>query len=222
MNLDTIGLTAGILTTAAWLPQLTRTWRTRSADGLSWPYLAILTSGIVLWVTYGILTANAPLVIANSVTVTLVTAIVAIKATSKRRANLESEPPWERWRLGLFDSNPGGVGLLGSIEGCFELGRWDVIAVAVEAVLVEPVHPRQGGELELVDAVPAVGVGPVDALGLVEPVGRLGQRVVVGIGDGADRGPRSDLVEAFGEPHGCELRSRIGMGHESDEPPAAA
>ena len=74
-------------------------------------------------------------------------------------------------------SNPGGGGLLGSVEGCFELRRWHVSAVAVEPVFVEPVDPGEGGELELVDVVPARGVGPVDALGLVEPVGRLGQSV---------------------------------------------
>ena len=57
----------------------------------------------------------------------------------------------------------------------------------------------------------AGGVGPVDALGLVEPVDRLGQRVVVAVGDGADRWSCADLVEAFGEAHGRELRPGIGM-----------
>ena len=57
------------------------------------------------------------------------------------RPGPHSEPPWVWWRLGLLVSNPGGVGLLGSVERCFELGRRDVVAVAVEAVLVEPVHP---------------------------------------------------------------------------------
>ena len=51
------------------------------------------------------------------------------------------EPPWVWWRLGLLVSNPGGVGLLGSVERCFELCWRHVAAVAVEAVLVEPVHP---------------------------------------------------------------------------------
>lgn len=74
-------------------------------------------------------------------------------------------------------ANPGGVGLLGSVERCFELGGRGVVAVAAEPVVVEPVDPAEGGELELVDAVPAVGVGTVDGLGLVETVGRLGQRV---------------------------------------------
>ena len=88
MHLDTIGLVAGVLTTSAWLPQLLRTWQARSADGLSWPYLAILSSGIALWITYGVLTANAPVVIANSVTFTLVSAVVGIKASARRRARI--------------------------------------------------------------------------------------------------------------------------------------
>ena len=50
-----------------------------------------------------------------------------------------------------MDSDPGGIGLLGSVERCFVLGWGPVVAVAVEPVLVEPVHPGQGGELELVD-----------------------------------------------------------------------
>ena len=79
----------------------------------------------------------------------------------------------------VWVSNPGGVGLLGSVERCLELCWGHVVAVAVQALLVEPVHPGEGGELELVDAVPARGVGPVDALGLVEPVRGLGERVVV-------------------------------------------
>jgi putative transposase len=99
-------------------------------------------------------------------------------------------------------SNPGGVGLLGSVERCLELCCWHVAAVAMQAVLVEPVHPAERGELELVDVGPGSRrVGSEDALGLVEAVGGLGQGVVERIGDGADRGSGADLVEAFGESH---------------------
>jgi hypothetical protein len=65
------------------------------------------------------------------------------------------------------------VGLLGSVEGCFELCWGYVSAVAVEAVVVEPVDPSEGGQLEVVDVIPAGAVGPVDALGLEEPIGGL-------------------------------------------------
>ena len=119
-------------------------------------------------------------------------------------------------------SNPGGAGLLGSVERCFELCWGHVTAVAVQPVLVEPVHPVQGRELELVDVVPAGRVGAVGALGLVEPVGGLRERVVVGIGDGPDRWSGADLVEPFGEPHGGELRAGVGVGDQPDKPSAAA
>jgi hypothetical protein len=48
------------------------------------------------------------------------------------------------------------------------------------------VHPRQGDQFEFVDVVPATAVGPVDAFGLVQAVGRLGERVVEAVGDGAN------------------------------------
>ncbi len=80
-----------------------------------------------------------------------------------------------------MDSNPGGVGLLGSVERCFELGGRHIVAVAVQPVLVEPVDPGERRELEFVDVVPPGGVGPVDAFGFVEPVGRLGQSIDVPI-----------------------------------------
>jgi hypothetical protein len=39
-------------------------------------------------------------------------------------------------------------------------------------------HPRERGQLEVADVVPGVGIGPVNALGLVEPVDRLRQCIV--------------------------------------------
>ncbi len=94
-----------------------------------------------------------------------------------------------------MDSYPGGgVGLLCSIERCLVLGGRHVVAVAVQSLLVEPVHLGQRGEFEFVDVVPAGGAGPVDALGLVEPVGCLGEGIVVAIGHGPDGGTGADLV----------------------------
>ena len=76
-----------------------------------------------------------------------------------------------------MDSDPGGVGVSGSLERCFVL-RWrGVVAVPVQSYLVEPVHPRHGREFEFVDVVPDVVVRPVGALRLVDTVGRLGQGI---------------------------------------------
>jgi len=57
------------------------------------------------------------------------------------------------------------------------LDRWDVADAAVQACLVEPVHPAEGGQLEVVD--PAPGAFVADQLGLVEPDQALGLGVVV-------------------------------------------
>ncbi len=48
-----LGLTAGVLTTSCWAPQLFRSYRTRSTGDISWAYIAALGSGIVLWLAYG-------------------------------------------------------------------------------------------------------------------------------------------------------------------------
>ena len=72
------------------------------------------------------------------------------------------------------------VGVVGSV-GRLELDGRDVAAVPVEALGVVPVHPRQCGEFDLVDGLPWTLLGPVDELGLVVAVDRLGEGVVVGL-----------------------------------------
>ena len=68
------------------------------------------------------------------------------------------EPSWIRWRLWLSDCDQGLFGLLGGGERHLELRGRQVTAVTVEPHLVEPVHPRERGELEVLDAVPAVAM----------------------------------------------------------------
>lgn len=79
MNHALIGLLAGALTTGAWLPQLFRTWRSRSAADISWPYLLTFGAGIVTWIVYGVLDGDAALLAANIVTLTLLSGVVALK-----------------------------------------------------------------------------------------------------------------------------------------------
>jgi MtN3 and saliva related transmembrane protein len=74
-----IGFTAGALTTVAFLPQLQRTWRTRSADDVSLAMLLTFTTGVLLWFVYGLLMQSWPIVVTNVVTFLLTAAILVLK-----------------------------------------------------------------------------------------------------------------------------------------------
>jgi MtN3 and saliva related transmembrane protein len=90
-----VGLLAGALTTGAWVPQIVRTWRTRSAHDLSWGYLAAMALGMSLWLAYGVLTAAPAVVITNVATLLLLAGLTALKARSDEsveQPEIELEP----------------------------------------------------------------------------------------------------------------------------------
>ena len=76
---EVIGYLAAMLTTIAFLPQALHTWRTRSTHGISLGMYAIFTSGLVLWLAYGILLGAWPIIIANVITLALAVSILAMK-----------------------------------------------------------------------------------------------------------------------------------------------
>lgn len=65
MKPEVIGLTAGFLTSVAALPQLVRTLKTRQVRDISLGQPLLLSIGIFLWLIYGVLQHDLPLVIAN-------------------------------------------------------------------------------------------------------------------------------------------------------------
>jgi len=67
--METIGFTAAILTTTAFLPQVYKTWKTKDVSGLSLPMLLIFFIGIVLWLIYGFLMESPSMIFANIITV---------------------------------------------------------------------------------------------------------------------------------------------------------
>ena len=74
-----IGFSAGLLTTLAFLPQVVKTWRSRSTKDLSLPMWLILFVGITLWLIYGILKVDYPLLVANGVTLFLSGIVLVLK-----------------------------------------------------------------------------------------------------------------------------------------------
>ncbi len=80
-----LGLLAGALTTGCWLPQLLRSWRTRSVGDISWVYLAILGLGVALWLGYGLLTGDMAIIFANGATATAIIVLSCLKASFDRQ-----------------------------------------------------------------------------------------------------------------------------------------
>ena len=74
-----LGTVAGILTTAAFVPQVVKTWRTRSARDISAVMFAAFSVGVALWIVYGVLVHAIAVVVANGVTLLLALAILAMK-----------------------------------------------------------------------------------------------------------------------------------------------
>jgi len=60
-----IGLIAGLLTSVAALPQVIKTWRSRHARDLSIWQPLLLSVGVALWLIYGMLIGDTPLILAN-------------------------------------------------------------------------------------------------------------------------------------------------------------
>ena len=74
-----IGLAAAFCTTIAFLPQVIRTWKTRSTGDLSLSMFLVFTTGIFLWLVYGLAVHDLPLIIANGITFVLSGTILFFK-----------------------------------------------------------------------------------------------------------------------------------------------
>lgn len=66
-----IGLAAAACTTLAFLPQAVKNWRTKSAGDLSFTTFGLFTVGVLLWLAYGLLIRDLPIILANLVTAVL-------------------------------------------------------------------------------------------------------------------------------------------------------
>ena len=84
--LDLLGLVATCFTMSSFVPQVWRTWKTRDVSGISLPTYVIITIGLALWLVYGWLRGDMPLMVANAVMVVLTGAITVMKLRFEQRA----------------------------------------------------------------------------------------------------------------------------------------
>ena len=74
-----MGYFAGFLTTISFLPQVVKTWKSRSASDLSLGMFSVFSVGVMFWLIYGFLIQEPPIILWNSVTLALVLAILVMK-----------------------------------------------------------------------------------------------------------------------------------------------
>lgn len=80
VNLTTlIGLIAGICTTGSLLPQVIKIFRTGQARDISLLMYILLGIGIALWLTYGIMLHDMPIILANVTSLLLTASILVMK-----------------------------------------------------------------------------------------------------------------------------------------------
>ena len=87
---EIFGFAAATLSTIAFLPQVIKTWKTRSAKDVSYALLLTFSTGCFCWVIYGYQTDAEPVMIANAFTLTLNLAILAMKFTFENECNAMS------------------------------------------------------------------------------------------------------------------------------------
>ena len=80
-----LGFVAGTLTTLAFLPQVIKTWRTKSSNDLSVSTLGMICTGVLLWLVYGLLIGDLPIIAANAVTLMLVVSVFVLALVYRKR-----------------------------------------------------------------------------------------------------------------------------------------
>ena len=80
---EILGLLAATLTTASFLPQVYKTWKTKATEGLSLTMYLVFFIGIVLWLIYGIHLNSLPMILANAITAILSLFLVIMKIKYK-------------------------------------------------------------------------------------------------------------------------------------------
>lgn len=84
-----LGFLAGLLTTGANVPQVITSYKRRSCEGLSFRMLLSLALGLALWLTYGVVRRDLPIIIFNAAGLSLTVSLIAMKFHFDRHPTAE-------------------------------------------------------------------------------------------------------------------------------------
>ena len=83
--IDLFGFLAALLTTIAFLPQLFKTWQTKSADDVSLVMLILFITGLLCWIIYGFKINSTPILVANIITFIFNFSILVLKILFRKK-----------------------------------------------------------------------------------------------------------------------------------------
>lgn len=78
-GIQILGLGAGALTTISFVPQVIKTWKSRSAEDLSLITFLLFWTGVLLWCIYGVVEKDIPVMVANLLTLVLASVLLFFK-----------------------------------------------------------------------------------------------------------------------------------------------
>ena len=90
--IENLGFVAAFCTTIAFVPQLVRVIRRRSAKDVSLPTFLLFSIGVFMWLIYGIDIGSTPVIASNAITLGLSGSILVLKLRYDRRALEELKP----------------------------------------------------------------------------------------------------------------------------------
>lgn len=80
---EIIGFIAAALTTVAFVPQVIKTWKEKETKDISLVMYIIFTLGVALWLVYGLILMNGPMIFANIITLILASTVLYLKIKYK-------------------------------------------------------------------------------------------------------------------------------------------
>lgn len=82
-NITLLGLLAATCTTIAFIPQVYKIYKTKSTQDLSLPMYIIFSAGTFLWLIYGIVINDHPIIFANAISIVSCVYILAMMIKNK-------------------------------------------------------------------------------------------------------------------------------------------
>ncbi|MCU0609471.1 MAG: SemiSWEET transporter [Chitinispirillaceae bacterium] len=84
-SIDIIGYASAVLTTSSFVPQVIRAIQTKSARDLSAMMIVLMTTGILGWLSYGIMIHALPIILANCISLILTLMLLACKIVYSKK-----------------------------------------------------------------------------------------------------------------------------------------